>query len=80
MLTSIIWSTARLWGICYIFITRALDLLSLMFWSCCQLTSSTDSSEHCGAWLGVYLQYHPDVCEGEHCDLVFKQVNNAYKV
>lgn len=32
------------------------------------------------AYRELARQYHPDVCEGEHCDLVFKQVNNAYKV
>lgn len=28
----------------------------------------------------VNVQYHPDVCKGEHCALKFKQVNNAYEV
>lgn len=26
------------------------------------------------------VQYHPDVCKGEHCALMFKQVNDAYYV
>jgi len=32
------------------------------------------------AYRKLALQYHPDVCKGDHCTLMFKQVKNAYEV
>ncbi len=32
------------------------------------------------AYRRLALQYHPDVCDGEHCSLNFQQVNKAYEV
>lgn len=32
------------------------------------------------AYRRLALQYHPDVCEGNHCTLNFQQINVAYEV
>ncbi|KAH9557890.1 hypothetical protein CY35_07G108300 [Sphagnum magellanicum] len=31
------------------------------------------------AYRRLALQYHPDVCDGEHCSLNFQQINKAYE-
>lgn len=32
------------------------------------------------AYRRLTLQYHPDVCEGNHCTPIFQQINFAYEV
>lgn len=43
---------------------------------------SPDASKHeiKKAYRRLALQYHPDVCDGEHCSLNFQQINKAYEV
>jgi len=44
------------------------------------LSAAASKQEIKKAYRKLALQYHPDVCKGEHCALKFKQVNNAYEV
>jgi hypothetical protein len=46
----------------------SLDIIN--FWLSSALVVKIDHS----------VQYHPDVCKGDHCALMFKQVNSAYEV
>lgn len=32
------------------------------------------------AYRRLALEYHPDVCNGDHCSLKFQQITNAYEV
>lgn len=43
------------------------------------LSSAASKQEIKQAYRKLALQYHPDVCKGEHCAVMFKQVNNAYE-
>lgn len=44
------------------------------------LSAAASRQEIKQAYRKLALQYHPDVCKGEHCALMFKQVNDAYYV
>lgn len=43
------------------------------------LSAAASKQEIKQAYRRLALKYHPDVCKGDHCTLMFKQVNSAYE-